>query len=160
ENVMLTDDVVVKSLPAVRVAELSGKAADYQSGSIGPVISALFGDLHARLQTAGVPITGPAIAVYEDSPDGDGTVIVRATAPVNVDPSDDFDFTVRDLPAVERAATVVHHGSMDQVDVVWQALGRWIDTNGERTSGGAREQTLEYTEDPAGWVTELQFPLR
>lgn len=64
-----------------------------------------------------------------------------------------------DLPALPRAATLVHRGSMDLVLEPWQALGRWIDDNGHRSAGPAREVTLEYTEDPAGWVTELQEPI-
>jgi effector-binding domain-containing protein len=157
EGIMSTPDVVVKSLPAVRVAELTATADGYQSSSIGPVVSPLFGELASRLQQAGVAIAGTAIAEYEDTPDG--SVLIHAGVTVNAEPSSQFDFGIRDVPAVDRAATVVHRGSMDTVDVAWQALGRWIDDNGYRTAGSAREETIEYTEDPAGWVTELQWPI-
>ena len=157
EGTMSTPDVVVKSLPAVRVAELTATADGYQSSSIGPVVSPLFGELDSRLQQAGVAIAGTAISEYEDTPDG--SVFIHAGVAVGAEPSPQFDFAIRDLPAVDRAATVVHRGSMDTVDVAWQALGRWIDDNGYRTAGSAREETIEYTEDPAGWVTELQWPI-
>ncbi|HEY5853623.1 MAG TPA: MerR family transcriptional regulator [Aldersonia sp.] len=157
EETMSTPDVVVKSLPAVRVAELTATADGYQSSSIGPVISPLFGELSARLQHAGVPIAGTAISEYEDTPEG--AVLIHAGVVVNAEPSPQFDFAIRDLATVDRAATLVHRGAMDTVDVAWQALGRWIDDNGYRTAGSAREQTIEYTEDPAGWVTELQWPI-
>ncbi|KAA0023003.1 MerR family transcriptional regulator [Antrihabitans cavernicola] len=157
EDFMPTDDVIVKPLPAIRIAELTGTAAGYEHNEIGPVVAPMFGDIVGRLQRAGVPITGPAVALYENA--ADGSVIVHAGMQVNAEPSDEYDFTITDLPAIERAATVLHCGSMDTVGNSWQNLGRWIDMNGHRSHGFAREVTIEYTEDPAGWVTELQEPI-
>ena len=64
-----------------------------------------------------------------------------------------------DLAAVESAATIIHHGSMDNVLATGQALARWIDANGYRSAGYAREVTLEWSADPDQWVTELQQPI-
>jgi hypothetical protein len=58
-----------------------------------------------------------------------------------------------------RAATVIHHGSMDNVLSTGQALARWIDRNGYRSSGYLRELTLEHSHDRDLWVTELQAPI-
>ncbi|MFF3226388.1 MerR family transcriptional regulator [Nocardia suismassiliense] len=157
EGVMPVHDVMIKSLPAVRVAELSAVAADFEPGSIGPVIGPLFEDICARLEKAGVPIVGCGIAYYEHR--DDGTVLAHAAMPVDIDPDDAHDFTVVDLPAVPQAATVVHRGSMNEVLEPWQTLGRWVEDNGYRLSGPSREVTLVYTEDPSGWVTELQEPI-
>lgn len=86
EGVMPVEEVVIRSVPAVRVAELSEVAADFEPSSIGPVVGTLF-------------------------------------------------------------------------DEPWQGLGRWIADNGYRTIGPSREVTLEYSEDSAKWVTELQEPI-
>lgn len=40
-----------------------------------------------------------------------------------------------------------------------QALARWIDANGYRSAGYAREVTLHWCPDPEQWVTELQQPI-
>lgn len=45
EGRMPADDVVVKSIPAVRVAELTGVAASYRPEDIGPVIGPLYDEL-------------------------------------------------------------------------------------------------------------------
>ncbi|MEV0031219.1 MerR family transcriptional regulator [Nocardia sp. NPDC050793] len=157
EGAMPVHDVVVKSVPAVRVAELTGEAGDFEPRSIGPVVGPLFEELCARLERAGVEPVGPAIAYYDERPDG--SVLVHAALPVAAEPEAGQDFSIVDLPAVEQAATVVHRGSMDEVLEPWQSLGRWIDANGYRSHGPAREVTLEFTEDPSGWVTELQEPI-
>jgi effector-binding domain-containing protein len=48
---------------------------------------------------------------------------------------------------------------MDNVMATIQALARWIDENGYRSSGHVRELTLERPDDPDKWVTELQEPI-
>ncbi|WP_433725958.1 MerR family transcriptional regulator [Nocardia sp. CA-129566] len=157
EGAMPANDVVIKSIAAVRVAELTGVASDFEPQTIGPVVGPLFEQLCARLAQASIDIVGPGIAYYEEQPDG--SVNVHAAMPVNVDPAGAHEFTIVDLPAVPQAATVVHRGSMDEVLEPWQSLGKWIDANGYRSAGPAREVTLEFTEDPSDWVTELQEPI-
>jgi DNA-binding transcriptional MerR regulator len=148
-------DVLLKPLPAVRVAELTGTAAGYYPEAITPVIRPLYGTLHERLAKAGVRPAGQNLAYYEDAPDG---VVVHACVPV--DPSQDLDVPVVELPAVPAAATVLHRGSMDDVLPVVQALARWIEENGYRSAGQSRELTIACpSDDPAEWVTELQEPV-
>jgi DNA-binding transcriptional MerR regulator len=157
EGVMPADDIQIKQIPAVRVAELTGIAAGFEPESIGPVIGPMYEDLMARLGRAGVTPAGPAIAYYEDAP-GEG-VLVHASVPVHADPSEDHDFTITDLPEIQ-AATIVHRGSMDNVMPTIQTLARWIDARGYQSAGYNRELYLEISEDRDTWVTELQEPIR
>jgi DNA-binding transcriptional MerR regulator len=158
EGAMPAEDIQVKRIPTVRVAELTGTAASFEPQSIGPVIQPLYDELCRRLDRAGLTPTGPGIACYEDSPHGDG-VLVHATLPVNADPSDGHDFSIVDLPEIERAATIVHRGSMDNVMATIQTLARWIDARGYRSAGYNRELYIECGEDRDAWVTELQEPV-
>lgn len=158
EGAMPTDDIQVKPIPAVRVAELTATAAALEPASITPVIRPLYQELGERLGRAGLAPAGPAIAYYQDAPDGDG-VIVHATLPVNAGPGSGHGFEITDLPAIAQAATIVHRGSMDNVMTSIQALARWIDSNGYRSSGYPRELYLECPGDPDKWVTELQEPI-
>ena len=153
------DGVVIKRLAPVRVAELTGVAAGYEPEAITPVIQPLYGELFCLLATAGIGAAGPAIAYSEDRPPGDGAIVVHAAVPVAAEPGGDHGFTVIDLPEVASAATIIHHGSMDDVLSTGQALARWIDASGYRSAGYAREVTLEHTEEPDQWVTELQQPI-
>ncbi|MFE7563393.1 MerR family transcriptional regulator [Kitasatospora sp. NPDC057500] len=161
EGTMSTHDVVVKRVPAVRVAELTGVAAGYEPQDIGPVIGPLFDELCGRLAAAGIGHAGPSVARYEDTGDGDGSVLIRVAVPIpaTVDPAGEHGFAVVDLPAVEEAATVVHRGSMDASLGATQALARFIDENGYRSTGYARELYLECPEEEADWVTEFQEPV-
>ncbi|GAB3116280.1 MerR family transcriptional regulator [Streptomyces calidiresistens] len=158
EGRMPTDEVVIKSVPAVRVAELTAEAAGFDPRDVGPVVSSLFEELCRLLAEAGITPTGPGIARYEDVPDGDGRVTVHAALPVSATVRDGA-LRVVDLPAVERAATIVHRGSMDEVVPTAQALGRWIEAHGYRAAGHPREVTLEHPGSGGAWVTELQAPV-
>ncbi|MCP3818429.1 MerR family transcriptional regulator [Streptomyces sp. A3M-1-3] len=159
EGRMPSDDVVVKRIPAVRVAELTGTATTDGAEGIGPVIGPLYEELCRRLAAAGVAPAGPGIAYYEVSPDGKDTVIVHAGMTIAMEPRGGLDFAIVDLPEIKSAATFVHRGSMDKVMPSVQALARWIDANGYRSTGYARELYLECPDDPDQWVTELQEPI-
>jgi DNA-binding transcriptional MerR regulator len=158
EGAMPTDDIQIKRIPAVRVAELTATGASFEPESISPVIQPLYDELCARLDRAGVTPSGPAIAYYEDAPAGDG-VLVHAALTVTAEASTDHDFAIVDLPEIEQAATIVHRGSMDNVMPTIQTLARWIDAHGHRSAGYNRELYLDTPQDTAGWVTELQEPL-
>ncbi|MGW7443308.1 MerR family transcriptional regulator [Kitasatospora sp. NPDC054795] len=160
EGTMSAHDVVVKPVPSVRVAQLAGAAASYEPEDIGPVIGPLFAELCRRLTAAGVEAAGPSVARYQDAPEGNGSVLVLVAVPVgpSVRPGE-HDFEVLDLPPIEEAATIVHRGPMDDVLGTGQELARFIEENGYRSAGYARELYLECPEDLAGWVTELQEPV-
>lgn len=158
EGCMTTPNVVLKDVPPIRVAELKAIAAGYGPEHIGPVIQPLYPALFERLVAAGVTPSGPAIAYYETDPDESGdAVTVHAAAPVTCEPRPGLDFAVVNLPATPLAATIVHHGSMDNVMPTLQALGRWIEENGYQPIGYHREVYLDYYPERADQgVTELQ----
>lgn len=150
--------VVVKRIAAVRVAELTGAAAGYEPQFITPVIKSLYHELPRRLCEASIAITGPGVAYYEDAGDA-GAITVHAALPIAESADGRPHFRVVDLPELPAAASLIHHGSMDDVLPSIQALARWIDANGYRSLGYARELTLQIGDVRADWVTELQEPI-
>ncbi len=155
EGHMSTNDVVIKSLPSVRVAELTDVAADFHA--VGSTIAPLYAELFKRLEAAGITPSGPGVARYEVAPDGG--LLVHAGVQVSVPVRDDGTLRVLDLPSVESAATIVHRGPMSALLPTVQTLGRWIDAHGYRSTGYAREVNLECPPSQDDWVTELQEPV-
>jgi DNA-binding transcriptional MerR regulator/predicted transcriptional regulator YdeE len=158
EGHMNTEDVVLKEVAPIRIAELAATAAGYGPEHIGPVIQPLYPELLRRLEAARVTPTGPAIAYYEPEPGESGdAVTVHAGMPIAAGPHSRDGFTVVDLPAVPSAATIVHHGPMDDVMQSLQILASWIEDNGYRPVGYHREVYLDYYPEKADQgVTELQ----
>ncbi|MGG8408050.1 MerR family transcriptional regulator [Streptomyces sp. 12297] len=158
EGRMPENDVVLKDVPAVRVAELTATAASFEPQDIGPVIGPLYEELFRRLAAAGIAPSGPGVAYYEDAPEGGGAITVHAAVEVAA-PLQDGAVRVLDLPGLAQAATIVHRGSMDAALPTAQALARWIDGHGYREAGYPREISLECPADRDQWVTELQAPV-
>lgn len=159
EGNMPSDDVVIKPLPAVRVAELTDIAEGFVPEEIGPVIKPLCAELGRRLHGSRLQPTGSLLAYYEPVPGAEDRVIVHAAIPVTGEPQPADGLSVLELAGSEQAATIVHRGSMDNVLGTVDVLARWIEANGYRDSGYPRELYLECPDDPDQWVTELQQPV-
>jgi len=165
EGHMDTGDVVLKSIPAVRVAELSAPCASYEGPDITPALSPLYPQLMERMDRAGVRMTGAPIAYYLPAPTGPGdeSITVHAAFPFAGEVPPDPGFDVVDLPAVEHAATLLHHGAMSEAFRTGQLIATWIDENGYRTVGHgyAREVYLDCPPgEPDRWVTEMQVEVQ
>jgi len=157
EGHMPTDDVVLKHIAATQVAELSALLPSYDGADIGPVLQPLFGQLFERLCAAGVDPSGSPVAYYEDAENEQ--ILVHAAVPVEAGATGaDVDFV--ELPELVQAATIVHQGDMMEAERSTQTLARWIEDNGYRSHGYAREVTLQFDpENPANWVHEFQIPV-
>jgi DNA-binding transcriptional MerR regulator/effector-binding domain-containing protein len=158
EGHMGTEDVVLKKVAPIRIAELAGTASGYGPEHITPVIGPLYPELFSRLEAANVALTGAPIAYYEPDPGESGeAVTVHAGIPITGGPYPHLDVPMVDLPAIPSAASIVHHGPMDGVMRSLQILARWIEDNGYRPVGYHREVYLDYHPDKAEQgVTELQ----
>jgi DNA-binding transcriptional MerR regulator/effector-binding domain-containing protein len=163
EGNMSVEEVVIKSVPPVRVAELSAVAASYEAPDVGPVITPLYPELFKRLEQAGLSMTGAPLAYYDAAPDAPDGVVCHAAVPVGAVPPGDHGLAIVELPGIDQAATLIHHGPMETVDTTMQTLARWIEENGYSPAAGvyAREVYLSYDpKQPETGVTEMQLPVR
>ncbi|MBG0565709.1 MerR family transcriptional regulator [Actinoplanes aureus] len=164
EGHMDTGDVILKKIPAIRVAELSATAAGYDHPtSITENLSPLYPRLMELMEQAGVPMTGSPIAYYRPAPTGPGdeTITVHAAFPIGAAEVPGAGFDVVELPPIE-AATALHQGPMSEAFRTGQKIATWIEENGYRPSGPgfAREVYLDCPPDEFDkWVTEMQVPL-
>lgn len=164
EGHMNTGDIVLKRIPALRVAELSATALGYDHPtSITENLSPLYPRLMELLEAAGVTMTGSPLAFYRPAPTGpeDETITVHAAFPIGDAEVGDAGFGVTVLPPVEVAAAV-HEGPMAEAFRTGGRIAAWIEENGFRPvpPGYAREV---YLHCPPGeldeWLTEMQVPL-
>ncbi|MFC9228098.1 MerR family transcriptional regulator [Streptomyces decoyicus] len=103
---------------------------------------------------AGIVITEEALAKA-----GAATGGTSASIPTSLPTPTGLGFDVVTLPALDCAATVVHRGPMSRILPTVQNLAHWIDANGYRSAGYARELYLECPPDQEKWVTEIQEPV-
>ncbi len=154
----MAHDVIIKQIPPARVAEVTAIAASFDPQDIGPVIQPMYPLLEGLLAATKQQVEGPGIAYYDQLP-ADAGVRIHAALFTGDHEVDVEGVDVAILPGIE-AATIVHHGPMEQIEPAYQALLRWIDGEGLRAVGLARELYLDCPMDrPQDWVTELQIEI-
>jgi DNA-binding transcriptional MerR regulator len=155
EGAMPEHEVIVKSVPATTVVELTGVAASY--AEVGAVIQPLYQSLGALLGERGLAADGAPIAYYEDASDG---VLVHAAVVVPASAAAP-DLPTVALPAIDRAATLVMRGELTDIPAAFEELARWISDSGESLVGPARELYLSCppVDGSPEWVIELQMPI-
>jgi DNA-binding transcriptional MerR regulator len=149
--------IVVKALPAVRLATISESASGFDA-DFGPIFGRLYPALYGELGRLGVAPVGPQMALYRERPDGQIDVV--ACAPIAPDVEIDSP-TIRaeTLEAAPRAATLIHRGAMSEISQSYAALMTWMTDAGETPVGYSREVYLDCAGDQDSWTTDLQFAL-
>ena len=157
EATMSSVEITVKPVPTVRIAALSGIAAGTDNTEVGPVVQGLFEQFGRYLGSGTVTPAGPPVVAY--APTEDGRLRCQVGFTVDTAPATDA-VEVLDLPALEAAATLTHRGVMADIGGSYQRLALWIEDNGYRTDGTAREVYLvSHPEPQQNWVTEIQMPV-
>ncbi len=154
ESAMSDYEVVIKELPAQLVAGVRDTIPTY------PDVGRLFDELYAYLGRLGAG--GLVAALYHDEGYKEGAIDAEAVA-----------FLAAPVPAIERVkvyempavtvASTIHSGAFSRFREAYDALGRWIETNGYQIAGAPREVYLHTNQpvrqDDEGNVTEIQFPV-
>ncbi|WP_394825568.1 MerR family transcriptional regulator [Pendulispora albinea] len=159
KNAMSEPNIVLKKTQPLRIAKAAGSASGLTPENLRPVFMQLVPEV---LEHVGRSQARPGIMVaYYDEPAEDGTVTVHAGFDIG---AQDVPSTARvqslELPVIE-VASVVHHGSMNDVGPVYESLLRWIEDSGYKLAGYGRELYLEMScnNDPELNTVELQIPI-
>ena len=168
EDTMPTPEVIIKRIEPQRVAAIR---------DVVPTFAAqgqLWGELDAYLGQHHITPIGPCLTIYHDPEYREHDVELEVCEPVARAVTGEGRVKVYELPAVKTMACILHHGDFQNVGETYNALLRWIETNGYRISGCNREVYLLAVADPhtqakypADYltdsddkrVTEIQFPI-
>jgi DNA-binding transcriptional MerR regulator len=153
EEAMPTQEVVLKAIPAQRVATVRDIVAVQGLGQ-------LFGEVFGYLGRHQISPVGPPVGVYYDEEfreEMDVEVAVPVAGPV---PEGDR-VKMGELPAVAKMACLVHEGGYDTFGATYGQLMAWIEANGFHIAGPCREVYLRGPEsgDASSYVTEVQVPV-
>jgi DNA-binding transcriptional MerR regulator len=163
ENTMSTYDVILKQLEPITIASVRDIIPSY------PEQGGLWHELGAFLEQRKAIPNGPCFTLYHsDEPEIDAEVCEPLSAVIPVAETA-LAGTAQDrikcyqLPAVEQAASTIHHGPFVTISQAYEALIKWIDANGYKIVGPSREIYLRFAKDGSqtdpGTVTEIQFPV-
>jgi len=89
-----------------------------------------------------------------------GRLIETSTHPP-VALNDTLSLSLKELPPMETAATLVVKGAIENIHIGYSQIGQWIEANHYRCAGIPREISLQTAQSPDGsdLITEIQFPV-
>jgi effector-binding domain-containing protein len=157
ENSMSQYDVVIKNIESLKVASVRGVVPT------PPEQGRLWRQLEGYLSNQKIKPSGPCLSLYHDEEYKERDWDIEVCEPIEADVQQSEYIHVYELPGVKTMACVIHHGPLVTIGKAYDAIMRWIDENGYRVSGPAREVYLREAdhgsqEDPET-VTEVQFPV-
>lgn len=153
-------EVILKRVEPQWVATKIGFIPSYNESE--QVLHGLFGEIEDYLARQGLCSHGRRIVLYGDSSSSAENIQIEAALAISAPFTSTELVTVRQLPALESAASVVHQGPLAAIGKAYAAGYSWVQANGDRINAPIRELYLHY---PAGdaknqYTIEIQFPLK
>ncbi len=157
--IMPEQDVILKSIepqPVLAIREVVALPED---------VGTLLGESFMALGPRGIAPVGAPLAIFYDEEFKPADLDVEIAIPVGpqVNESVSMDagrqLAFKTLPALDSAACIIHTGSYDNLTATYTTIARWIEANGYRIAGPSREVYLTAPGDPAGQLTEIQYPV-
>jgi DNA-binding transcriptional MerR regulator len=159
ENSMSKYDVVIKKIEPMKIASVRGIVPQ------PPDQRSLWDELMGYLTKKEARMIGTPMAIYHDPEHRERDWDIEVCMPIADDLNPEQNVKVYDLPEVENMACIVHEGPFATLFEAYDALGKWIDENGYRIVGPARELNIKLPEkmgdqnDP-NTINEIQFPVK
>jgi len=156
EGKMPKYDVVIKKVEPQLAAAVRRVIPAYEQ------VGQLYGELFAHVGQHGGRPAGPPLAIYHDHEFRERDADVEAAVPLAALLPGSEQVSVRELPGIEQAASMVFKGAYEGIGEAYNTLLAWTGTNGYRIAGPVREVYLRGPEsgpDSSSYVTEVQVPV-
>ncbi len=158
EDRMTTYDVMIKPIEALSVASIRATVPT------PPDQGALWEALMGAIGQQGGRMVGAPIAIYHDPEYRERDWDIEVCMPVADGMRAAGQLALRQLPAVEHMAAVVHAGPFETISQAYDSIAKWIDASGYRIAGPGREVILrppapDGNQSDAQTVVEVQFPV-
>jgi effector-binding domain-containing protein len=155
EGSMSAYEAVLKRVESQKVASIRDTVLTYRH------VGGLFEELFTYLGSKQTQPDGPTFTIYYDGEYRERDVDAEAVAPIAGNLDGNERVRVYELPGLELAASVIHHGAFNNLSEAYNAVMTWIQDNGYRIIGPEREIYLVCgpAQDDPSYVTEIQFPV-
>jgi effector-binding domain-containing protein len=156
EGTMPTYDIVIKKIDAIKVASVRDIIPTYKD------TGRLFDEVCSFLVKQRVQFMGPPLAIYYDPEYRDIKVDVEVAVPISGKIPLDKRVGLRQLPAVEESACLIHKGPYENFHLAYRALMTWVETNQYEITGPNREVYIKGPGqgNPSSYITEIQLPVQ
>ncbi len=120
-------------------------------------------EVYEYLEREGVRPAGPPLSLWHSDPESNpGESDIETCVPVERPVPPSGRMKAGELPA-GRLAYTIHEGPYDNMGEAFDAVWRWMQSNGRKPAGPPRDVVLvgpNDTDDPTQYCTEIAWPLR
>lgn len=158
EEEMSKYEVVIKKVEPIRVASVRGVVPT------PPEQGPLWGELGDYLAMKNVRPVGVCLALYHDEDTRERDWDIEVCEPIDANLPATERVKIHNLPAVETMACTIHHGPFVTICEAYEAIMKWVDSNGYHIAGPCREHYLrppkvDGNQNDPETVSEIQFPV-
>lgn len=153
-------DLVIKSIPAQAYLSTRNVLADMAASydMLGRILTEVPHAINAA--RLGSPLVVMHLEFFEwEQMDIEMGFLLHSAQPLSISLSSGHTLSVRELPAIARAATAIRVGPIETGHGKYQAVGRYVAANHMRLDGPAREVMLQPPAPGKEVVTEIQVPI-
>ena len=155
----MSTPVEYRPIDPVTVYAVEGRAPGMGPENVSPVIDQLLPGLIGAIEAAGGAPREPGVFWYEAVPDSD-ELAVHVSFTADTTPREAPGYDVVELPPIETAAVLTHHGAMPGIGHSWMTLMDQLVADGYRIVGPMREVYVDAeSDDQSTWVTDLVAPV-
>ncbi|MEM9274020.1 MAG: GyrI-like domain-containing protein, partial [Cyanobacteria bacterium P01_F01_bin.143] len=132
-----SEKVVIKSVESQWVVASLGVIPNYQNSAT--ILERLFTETYRYAQENNAEIMGSATCIYHDNKIRESNIPVEIIAPISQEITANEEVWVYKLPEVSNIASIVHEGSFETIEKVYDTLEQWIKKNQYKINGSLRE---------------------
>jgi len=156
------NEIVIKRIEPILVASIRKKI---DKDLFGEELEVMWGELDSHIEKNRCKCNIPCMMMYHVgwSEHKEYLDIEIVDSITKVFPVENSNVRIYELPAVEKMACIVHHGSFETFEKSFGALTKWIKKNGYSVNNPSREiyhKTELDTDNPGEYITEIQIPLK
>lgn len=157
----MEEEVIIKDCPPLKIIGIE------RTGPLSQIEEA-FKELSAWASKNKVRILFPSLCLFHDNAYNNinpESAHWEAAFVVNELPQIEYEeISIKELPP-EQMATIIHHGPYETLSEAYNKILDWMKENGYEITGPFREiyvvcEENEPENDPANYVTEINFPVR
>jgi DNA-binding transcriptional MerR regulator/predicted transcriptional regulator YdeE len=151
----MPQEVILKEVPKQWIASVRETIANYPS--VGPLYPKVFNALGPGMSQMTM-----CVALWHDSEHKESNVDAEAGVYLQAPVQASNGLSVYELPGCT-AASFIHNGSYQRLSEAYDALLRWVASNGYQVAGPIRElylhSSMPVRQDDESYVTEIQVPV-
>ncbi len=148
--------VVIKKIEPQLIASIRAVIPTY--GDLGQ----LYQELMQHVFSNGGRPAGPTLYICHDPEFKEANPDIEAGIPLATSIPAGGRVKVYELLGIDEAASIVYKGPYENISEAYNFIMNWVEENGYRITGPDREYYLTSpydTQNPAEYVTEIQFPV-